>query len=82
MIRILLAQGVRYLRGGQVYLVREVLPGGRLRVRNQSFGAEPIVSRDDLYAAWLSGELRFAVGGPKTAPGEPLILMWTGPEPG
>ncbi len=82
MTRILLAQGVRYLRDGRVYLVREVLPGGRLRVRNQSFGAELIVSRDDLYAPWLSGELRFEVDGPKTAPGGPLILMWTGPESG
>lgn len=73
MTRILLSQGARYLRNGQVYLVHEVLPGGRLRVRNQSFGGELIVARDDLYTAWLSGELRFAVSGSKAATDEPLM---------
>ncbi|MDP9350870.1 MAG: hypothetical protein M3P51_04940, partial [Chloroflexota bacterium] len=77
--RFRLSVGVRYLIQGQVYLVREVLPKGRLLVENQSFGGQVTPTCDELYAAWGRGDLRFEVSGPNadSRPDSPMSAEYT-----
>lgn len=76
MARLHLGPGVRYLLKGDVYLVREVLLDDRLLVESQTFGGTCIVTREELRAAWVRGELRFETQGPN-ARRAPVSLLPT-----
>ncbi len=61
--RLHLAPGTRYLQGGQVYIVRQLLLDGRLLVENQTVGGQSVLARDEFIAAWGRGAITFEVHG-------------------
>lgn len=50
--RLHLAPGTRYLQGGQVHIMRQLLLDGRLLVENQTVGGQSVLARDEIVAAW------------------------------
>lgn len=63
MARIKIQVGTRYLYVNELYVVRRLLAEHHYRVENMSSGEDMVVSYDDLFQAWSSGELRFEVMG-------------------
>jgi putative transposase len=79
MARILFTVGVRYKLRGEVFVVRQILVGGKLQVENQSFGGVFVVPVADLVAAWGADELIFEVPAAlaRTNTSEPLGTDYT-----
>ncbi len=82
MARLSFITGVRFLWQQQVYIIREVLLEGRVRVENVSFGGCPVLTEQELVAAWAAGELVFEVAGrgTRTLPDHPISTSYTWPD--
>jgi putative transposase len=67
MARIKVQVGTRYVYANEVYVVRRLLAAHSYRVENVSAGEERVVSYDEIFQAWSSGDLRFEVVSPNAA---------------
>ena len=68
------APGTRYLFEGEAYLVRKTLPDGRLLAEDRASGAQSVIDREELRAAWARRQFRFEVLSPNSrrTPDNPL----------
>ncbi len=79
MARLSFSVGTRFLWQQQVYIVREVLLDGKVRLENLSFGGWPVYDAQELVTAWAAGALIFEVRGraARTLPDQPIATAYT-----